>query len=142
LIVSGCDGAVNLEMAEDALDAVSLAVEAFAVANRLGAVGFRRDDGLDPTSLQVIAYGIGVVGLVGKKSGRLLLGQIDQRVVALAVRRLTGREMKGDRAASGITETMNFTGEPAPRAAKSSLMNPPFPPAAETWARTEVLSML
>jgi hypothetical protein len=41
----------------------------------------------------------------------------------------------------GITETMNFTGEPAPRAAKSSLMNPPFPPAAETWARTVVLSM-
>ena len=43
---------------------------------------------------------------------------------------------------SGITETMNFTGEPAPRAAKSSSMNPPFPPAAETWARTVVLSML
>jgi hypothetical protein len=40
----------------------------------------------------------------------------------------------------GITETMNFPGEPAPRATKSSLM--PFPPAAETWARTVVVSML
>ena len=46
------------------------------------------------------------------------------------------------RAGVRITETMNFTGEPSPRAPKSSSMNPPFPPAAETWARTEVESML
>jgi hypothetical protein len=51
--------------------------------------------------------------------------------------------MEGDWPASGITETIELLpGEPAPRAAKSSLMNPPFPPAAETWARTVVLSML
>ncbi len=59
-----------------------------------------------------------------------------------SIKELAGREMEGDGPASGITETMNFTGEPAPRAAKSSLMSPPFPPAAETWARTVVLSML
>ena len=129
-------------MAEHSLDAVALAVEAFAVADRCDTVGFRRDDGFDPALLQVGTDRVSVVGLIGKKSIRRLLGQIDQRVVGLAIRRFAGREVEGDGAASGITETMNFTGEPAPRAAKSSLMSPPFPPAAETWARTVVLSML
>src|SRR5262249_33683066 len=129
-------------MAEHPLDAVALTIKPLVVADRLGAVRFRRDDGLDTALLQIGSDRVGVVSPVSEKSGRLLLGQIDQRVVALAIRRLAGREVEGDGATSGITETMNFTGEPAPRAAKSSLMNPPFPPAAETWARTEVLSML
>jgi hypothetical protein len=37
---------------------------------------------------------------------------------------------------------MNFTGEPAPRAAKSLFASPPFAPAAEMCPRTVVLSML
>jgi hypothetical protein len=124
LIVPGCDGAVDLEVAEDALDAVSLTVEAFEVADRPYAVGFRRDDGFDPAHLQVGADRVGIVSLVGDKGGRRLLEQIDQRVVALAVRRLAWREMEGDGAASGITETMNFTGEPAPRAAERPRARP------------------
>ncbi len=119
-------------MAEHPLDAVALAVEAFAVADRGGAVGFWRDDGLDPAFLQVRSDRVSVVGLIGEKRVRCLLRQVDQRVVGFAVRRFAGREVEGDGPAAGITETMNFTGEPAPRAAKSSLMSPPFPPAAET----------
>lgn len=129
-------------MAEHALDAIALTVKALAVADRLHAVGFRRDDRLNPTLLQVSSDRVGVIGLIGKKSLRRLIRQIDQRVVGFAVCGFTGRDMEGDGAASGVAETMNFTGEPAPRAAKSPLMNPPFPPAAETWARTVVLSML
>jgi hypothetical protein len=129
-------------VAEHALDAVSLSVEALAIADLPCAVGFGWDDGFDAALLQIGSDRVGVVSLVSQKSSWLALGQIDQRVVALAVRGLAGREMEGDRATSGIAETVNFTGEPAPRAAKSALMNPPFPPAAETWARTEVLSML
>ena len=142
MIVSRGDGAVDLEMAEHPLDAVAFTVELLAVADRCRAVGFGRNDGFDPALFQVGSDRVGVVGLVGEKSIRCPLGQIDQRVVALAVRRFAGREMERDGPASGITETVNFTGEPAPRAAKSSLMSPPFPPAAETWARTVVLSML
>jgi hypothetical protein len=119
-------------VAEHPFDAVALAVKAFAVADRCGAVGFRRDDGFDPALFQVGSDRVSVVGLIGEKSIRCLLRKIDQRIVGFAVRRFAGREMEGDGPASGITETMNFTGEPAPRAAKSSLMNPPFPPAAET----------
>jgi len=129
-------------MADHALDAIALAIEALAVSDHRFAVRFRRDDCFDATLLEVIANCIGIVGLVGEERRRHLLRQIDQRVVGLAVGRFTRREIEGDGSASGITETMNFTGEPAPRAAKSSLMNPPFPPAAETWARTVVESML
>jgi hypothetical protein len=129
-------------MPEHALNAVSLAVEAFAVADYRCSVGFWRNDGFDPTLLQVSADRIGDVSSISEKGGGCPFGQVDQRVIALAVGRLARRDVEGDGASSGITETMNFTGEPAPRAAKSSLMNAPFPPAAETWARTEVLSML
>ena len=129
-------------MADHPLDPISLAIEPFVVADRQFAVQLRWDDGFDASLLEVIADCIGVVGLVGEQGIRRLLGQIDQRVVALAVRRFARREFEGDGPTSGITETMNLTGEPAPRAAKSSLMSPPFPPAAETWARTVVESML
>jgi hypothetical protein len=50
--------------------------------------------------------------------------------------------MEDERDALGITETMNFTGEPAPRAAKRLFVSPPFAPAAETWPRIVVESML
>jgi len=142
LVISRGNSAIDLEMANHSLDPISLAIEPLVVADRDLAVRLWRDDGFDATLLEVTADRIGVVGLVGEQGVRRALGQIDQRVVGLAVCRLAGREIEGDGAASGITETMNFTGEPAPRAAKSSLMNPPFPPAAETWARTVVLSML
>jgi hypothetical protein len=132
LVISCGDGAVDLEVAEHPLDAVALTVKLLAVADRLGAVRFRWDDGANAALLEVVADRIGIIGLVGDEGAWRLLRQIDQRVVAFAVRRFAGREVEGDRPASGITETVNFTGEPAPRAAKSSLMNPPFPPAAET----------
>ena len=129
-------------MAEHSLDAVALAVEAFAVPDRCGAVGFRRNYGFDPALLQVGSDRVRVVSFIGEKCVRCLLWQLDQRVVGFAVRCFAGCEMEGEGPASGIADTMYFTGEPAPRAAKSSLMGPPFPPAAETWARTVVLSML
>jgi hypothetical protein len=46
LIVSRCDGAVDLEVTEYALDAVALAVEALAVADRFDAVDFGGMTGL------------------------------------------------------------------------------------------------
>lgn len=50
--------------------------------------------------------------------------------------------MGAGQSSEGIGQAVKLTGEPAPRAAKSASMSPPFPPAADTWARTEVLSML
>jgi hypothetical protein len=129
-------------MADHPLDAIALAIEALVVGDRGAAVRLWRNDRLDPAVPEVVTNGIGIVGLVGDEGVRRLLRQRDQRIVALAVRRFAWREVEGDGPSSSITETVNFTGEPAPRAAKSSLLNPPFPPAAETWARTVVESMV
>ena len=53
----------------------------------------------------------------GVRSGKSI--NVSQR---LHSGRITGREVEGDRLASGIGETNNYR-EPAPRAAKSSLVN-------------------
>jgi hypothetical protein len=50
--------------------------------------------------------------------------------------------MEGDGAASGITETINLTGGPRPASGQELVDETAFLPVVETWARTEVLSML
>ena len=141
-VVAGCDGAVDLEMTDRALDAVAQPVKALVPADHTGSVRARRDDGADAARLEVCADGIGVVSLVCKHGFGSLLRQIDQDVVALAVRRFAAGEVEAERPAARIDDTVNFTGEPAPRAAKSLFASPPFAPAAETWPRTVVESML
>ena len=86
--------------------------------------------------------GIGVVALVRQKCFGGLLRHGDQGVISLAISGFANRQVEGEWPAPGVCQTVKLTGEPAPRAAKSSSMSPPFPPAAETWARTVVLSML
>lgn len=57
------------------------------------------------------------------------LRQIDQRVVGLAVVRLAAGEVEGEQPAAGVTDQVNITGEPTPRAAKSLFLSPPLAPA-------------
>ena len=71
-----------------------------------------------------------------------MLGQADQGIICLAICRLITRQVAGDWSSEGISQAVKLTGEPTPRAAKSASMSSPFLPAAETWARTVVLSML
>src|SRR5215470_18876809 len=141
-VVSGCDGAVDFEMADHTLDAVAFAVDAAVPADRVLAMGARRDGGANAMVVQRPADCVGVVALVGDQVGWAHLGERGHRFEGHAVRRFAAGEVEGERDALGITETMNFTGEPAPRAAKSLFASPPFAPAAETWPRTVVLSML
>lgn len=113
LVVSGGDSSVDLEMTEHALDAVALLVEDAVVDDRLLAVGSTWDDGIDPTSVQVVTNG-GGVPLVTQQRGRLDLGQCDQRVLRLAVGGLHACQMEGERSPTGIGDAMNLTAEPAP----------------------------
>jgi len=129
-------------MPEGPLDAVALFVVALVPADREDPVGAWRDDGADAALLEIVADEIGVVALVGEQRFGCPLGQFDQDRVRLTVRRLSGGEVEAERNAAGVTDTVNFTGEPAPRLAKSLFTSPPFAPAAETWPRTVVLSML
>lgn len=142
LVVAGGDGSVDLEMSDLALDPTALAVELFVPADRRLAVRARRDDRANTAGFEIIADGVAVVAFVGQQRLGRTFGQVDHRVVALAVRRLAAGEVEGEWPAVGITDTMNFTGKPAPRPAKSLFASPPLAPAADTWPRTVVESML
>jgi hypothetical protein len=91
---------------------------------------------------KVGADGIGIVALIGQKRLWCPFWQGDERVIRFAIGGFTDRQVEGEWPSPCINQTVKLTGEPAPRAAKSSSTSPPFPPAAETWARTVVLSML
>ncbi|KQM96634.1 hypothetical protein ASE78_11670 [Sphingomonas sp. Leaf25] len=101
-----------------------------------------RENGLDILFGKVGTDGVGIVPLVGQQRIWCALRKDDQGVIRLAVCRLAACQVEGERQPEGISQAVKFTGEPAPRAAKSASMSPPFPPAAETWARTVLLSML
>jgi hypothetical protein len=68
----------------------------------------------------------------GQKRLRRSFRQSDERFIGPAIGHFADRQMEGARLSSGIARTVKLTDEPAPRAAKSASMNPPFPPAAET----------
>jgi hypothetical protein len=60
-----------LELLEEALDEIALAVQGKVRLPRLLAVGFRRNDGRDSMRLERRDKGVGVVALVGKERRRL-----------------------------------------------------------------------
>lgn len=142
LVVAGGDGTVDLEMTDHALDAVALPIELPVPADRRLAVRAWRNHGPDAGVMETVADGIAIVALVGDQVAGPCFGERTERFELRAVGRLAAGEVEGKRLTDGITETMNLTGEPAPRAAKSLFASPPFAPAAETWPRTVVESML
>ena len=142
LVIAGGDGTVDLEMTDHALDAVALPIELPVPADRRLAVRAWRDHGPDAGGMETVADGIAIVALVGDQVAGPCFGERTERFELRAVGRLAAGEVEGKWLTDGITETMNLTGEPAPRAAKSLFASPPFAPAAETWPRTVVESML
>jgi len=142
LIVTWSDGAVDREEDERALDAVALFVERPVILDLHTAIWTAGNDGLDLSLGKVSPDCVGVVALVCEEGIRCAFRQVDQSVISLAIRRFAACQMESERTSEGISQAVKLTGEPAPRAAKSASMSPPFPPAAETWARTVVLSML
>ena len=59
MIIASGNRTIDLEVTDHALDAFSLPVEAFVVADCHLAVGFGWDDGLDAALLEISADGIG-----------------------------------------------------------------------------------
>jgi hypothetical protein len=118
------------EESEVSLDAVSGFVELFVIADFLDTVRFWRNDWLDAPPFQIIPDIIAVISFISQKSLRLMFRQIDQRFVCFAVRRFATREVELERSASGICESVNFTGEASPRTTKRLFLSPPFAPAA------------
>ena len=132
LVVPRGDGPVDFEMPNHALDVVALAIDAPVPTDRGLSIGFWRNAGTDACLVQAGADGVGIISLVSEKIGWLFLRQSGHVFERRAVCGFARREVEDKRDTSGITETMNFTGEPAPRAAKRLFASPPFAPAAET----------
>ncbi len=115
LVVAGGESAVLLEIAEEPLDEIALAVQDEVGLARLTAIGFGRDDGLDATLLQRSDQRIGVITLVGEESLRLDL--IEQRHRLCDVGRLPRRERQRHGIAEGIDDRMDLGRQPTARSA-------------------------
>jgi hypothetical protein len=142
LVISGGDGAVDLQMSEHPLDAVALPVEQPVMVDFHASVRSAGDDGSNLPGGKIGTDGVRIIAFVREQGVGCPVGQIDQGAIRLAVRSFTGGQVEGERSSEGISQSVKLTAEPAPRATKSASMSPPFPPAADTSARTVVLSML
>ena len=69
LVVSGSNGAADLEMADHALDAVAFAVDPLVPADDGFPVGFRRDDVANAVGFQLGSNGVASPGVRWKASG-------------------------------------------------------------------------
>ena len=135
LVVSGGDGSEVLELVEEALDEVALAVDVgidgaldLAVALgwdvRGGAVG--RDK---------LEDGAGIVAAVGDGVARR--GEAgEQRRDSRLVGGLARAEQEAQRQAPGIDDDVDLGAQSAPRSSDGVIRTPFFPPAACWWART------
>ncbi len=91
LVVASGDSAVDLEVAEHALDAVALLVERTVMLDLYAAVWPAGYDSLDLSVGKVSSDRVGIVALVGKQRDRCAFRQVDQVVIGLAVRRFANR---------------------------------------------------
>lgn len=88
-----------------------------------------------------LAVGLGVVTLVGDhRARRHLRADLKQGLELATVGRLVAGQMEIEREAVEVTLEVDLAAETAARAAERLALLPPFAPAAETCARTEVLS--
>lgn len=131
-VVATGDGAADLEIVDHALDAVVFAIDPLVPAYDGTSVGLGRDGVAYAVCFQLGRDSVGIVALVGEKIGGLHLGERDDVFERRATRGFAGREVEGEREASGIAETMNFASEPAPLLAKNLFASPLFASAAET----------
>ena len=104
-----------LELVEEALDEVALAIEGEVGRSGLLAVGLRRDDRRDVTPLERFDERVGVISLVGDQS----LGPeaFEQRLGLRDVGGLPRRQRQRDRVAERIDDSMDLGRQAAARAA-------------------------
>jgi len=100
-----------------------------------------RDDRNDATTTASCTVGGRIVALVGDRGTRRdIWTDVERNLKLRGIADLAAGQMKGDRQAIKVGLEVDFRGEPATRAAQCLTFLPPFAPAAETWARTTVLS--
>ena len=136
----------------DALEAFQLAHRLFdpgaGLVEQLGkevwpVLGIRamRNDGNDTAFAAGGAIGGRVVALVGqRRAGRDVGPDVERGFKLGAIADLAAGQVESNGQAVEIRLEVDLAGEAAPRAAECLILLPPFAPAAETCARTTVLS--
>lgn len=142
LFASERDTLEALELAHGLLDARPGLVEQFGEeAGPVTTVGAGRNDWGDAARAGGSAVLLADIAFVGDGGARRDVGADVERGFELgAVAHLAAGQMDGDGAAVEVGLEMDFARKPASRPAERLALLPPFAPAAETWARTTVLS--
>lgn len=129
LVVAGSDAAEVLQLREEALDQVALAVEVLAEAGFTAPVALGRDVGRGALVLDQLTDAIGVVGLIRQHNGSRD-EMVEQRVGDLPVMRLPCRQAEPDREPLRVDDDVDLAREPAPGATKTVICTPLFAVAA------------
>jgi len=99
------------------------------------------DDRANAARACCVAIGAGIIALVADQPAWCHLGpDVEQRLELPAVTRLITGEVKVERVSREVAFEVDLGSEAATGAAERLISLPPFAPAAETWARMEVLS--
>ena len=101
-----------LQLGEEPLDQVALAVEASAEARLPAPVALGRDVGRSALVLDQLADAVSVVGLVRQHDGARA-EMVEQRVCDLAVMRLPGGQAEPDRETLRVDDDVDLGREPA-----------------------------
>ena len=142
LFASERDAFETLELSDGLPDAGSGLVEQLGKEDRAGFdVLSEGDGGKRALVSDGLPVGGAVIALVGESGSELpFRPQVEQDRQMRRVGRLASRQIEGERMALEIRLEVDFGREAPARAARGLIFLPPFAPAAETWARTTVLS--
>src|SRR3546814_3634153 len=110
LFVARRDGAVVLDLAEEALDAVAVAVEEGAEGGSGPALGHRLDVGPGAALREGGPEGVAVIGAIGEQDLAAAEG-VEHVGRALAVMGLAFAQLQGDRQAIGVDESVDLRSE-------------------------------
>jgi hypothetical protein len=142
LFASEGDALEPLQLAHGLLDARTALVEDPGKEAGHAARGASvRDDGTDTACTRSLPVAVRVVAFVCKRGTRLdVWSDVEQGLELPTVARLAAGQMECERLAIEIALEMDLGCESSARAAECLMRLPPLAPAAETCARTTVLS--
>ena len=130
-----------LELAEEALDLIALAVERFAEAGLPLAVGLGGDVGHRALRLDQVADGVAVIGLVTEHN-RARCEPVEQGQRGRCVVGLTRAQAEPERETLPVDDRVDLGREPASGSTETMISTPLFRVAACWCARMEVLSII
>ena len=128
-VVTGDDAPEVFELAEEAFDQITLAIEPLAEAWLPFAIGFGWDVGHCVLGVDQVADAIGIVGFVGQNDGARIEA-IEQAICGWRVMCLPSSQAEPDREALGIDDGMDFGRETTSGATETMISIPLFAVAA------------